>query len=228
MADIPNILDFSGVSVSSDDDRPGDLEAKIAAGTDITLTTLNPGANEQLEISASGGGQVNTVVGGDDITVDATDPVNPIVNLDASITATVNGVILTTAGVATNFLDETGAYSVPAGGAASFTSAEQTITAAGALTLAHGLTGTPTQINAYLVNKTAEHGYSIGDFLAVDVGQQSTSAVDNLGLSIVPDGTNLNIRFGSNAITFLILNKTTGASANLTDANWNIVFEAQV
>lgn len=68
--------------------------------------------------AAASGGQVNTVVGGDDITVDATDPVNPIVNLDASITAIVNSVTLTAAGAATNFLNEAGAYSVPAGGGA--------------------------------------------------------------------------------------------------------------
>lgn len=63
---------------------------------------------------AAAGGQVNTVVGGVNITVDAGDPINPIVNLDAAITGvSVNGVTLTALGVATNFLDETGAYSVP-------------------------------------------------------------------------------------------------------------------
>jgi hypothetical protein len=63
---------------------------------------------------AAAGGQVNTVVGGVNITVDSGDPINPIVNLDAAITGvSVNGVTLTALGVATNFLDETGAYSVP-------------------------------------------------------------------------------------------------------------------
>lgn len=42
------------VGVSSDDSTPADLESKIVAGTAITLVTLNPGANEQLQISASG------------------------------------------------------------------------------------------------------------------------------------------------------------------------------
>ena len=44
------------VKVSSDDTNNGQLEDKIVAGTNITLTTLNPGGNETLEISASGGG----------------------------------------------------------------------------------------------------------------------------------------------------------------------------
>jgi hypothetical protein len=61
-------------------------------------------------------GQVDSVVGGVNITVDATDPINPIANLDAAITGvSVNGVNLSDLGLATNFLDETGAYSVPSG-----------------------------------------------------------------------------------------------------------------
>ncbi len=62
------------------------------------------------------GGQVDTVVGGVNINVDAGDPINPIVNLDAAVSGvSVNGVTLSNAGVATDFLDETGAYSVPPG-----------------------------------------------------------------------------------------------------------------
>ncbi len=60
------------------------------------------------------GGQVNSVVSGTNITIDASDPVNPIANLDAAITGvSVNGVTLDATGAATNFLNETGAYSVP-------------------------------------------------------------------------------------------------------------------
>lgn len=59
-------------------------------------------------------GTVDSVNSGTNITVDNADPKNPIVNLNASITSTtVNGVNLTTGGVATNYLDETGNYSVP-------------------------------------------------------------------------------------------------------------------
>lgn len=44
------------VKVSANDTTTGFLEDKIVAGTNITLTTLNDGANETLEISAAGGG----------------------------------------------------------------------------------------------------------------------------------------------------------------------------
>ena len=87
----------------------------------VTLTAAGSATNFLNEqgnyVGVPTGGQVNSVVGGTNITVNAADPVNPIVNLDAAITGvSVNGVTLTTGGVATNYLDETGNYSVPAGG----------------------------------------------------------------------------------------------------------------
>ena len=44
------------VKVHSVDTTPDFLAAKLVAGTGITLTTLNPGANEQLRIASTGGG----------------------------------------------------------------------------------------------------------------------------------------------------------------------------
>lgn len=42
------------VEVTGADTTPGGLAAKIAAGTSISIGVLNPGANEQLEISSTG------------------------------------------------------------------------------------------------------------------------------------------------------------------------------
>lgn len=44
------------VKASPADTTPGELLAKIAAGSGISLAILNPGANEQLQITGSGGG----------------------------------------------------------------------------------------------------------------------------------------------------------------------------
>ncbi len=120
-----------GTNITVDDTDPinpiVNLDAAIS-GVSVNGVTLETGgpATEYLDRSGNystpaggGGGQVDSVVGGTNITVDATDPVNPIVNLDAAITGvSVNGVTLTTAGAATNFLDETGNYSVPSASAA--------------------------------------------------------------------------------------------------------------
>ena len=100
-------LGFSGiVAIQIPDDG--------AAGTVLTKLTPDNYDYDWLPGGGGGGGQVNTVVGGVNITVNAGDPINPIVNLDAAITGvSVNGVTLNAVGVATNFLNETGAYSVP-------------------------------------------------------------------------------------------------------------------
>ncbi len=44
------------VKVSAADTTANYLENKIVAGTNVTITKLNAGGNEQLRIAASGGG----------------------------------------------------------------------------------------------------------------------------------------------------------------------------
>jgi hypothetical protein len=107
---------------------------------------------------------------------------------------------------------------------ASFTSPDQVITSAGALTIAHGLAGTPIRMAVSLVCQTAELGYSIGDVTPIGL----SDLVANQGASIVPDATNLNIRFGTQANVFRVLHKTTGASTNITIANWRVRFYASL
>ena len=48
------------VLVSANDTTDGYLSTKIVAGTNITITELNDGGNETLEIAASGGGSLST------------------------------------------------------------------------------------------------------------------------------------------------------------------------
>lgn len=107
-----------------------------------------------------------------------------------------------------------------------FVSTDQTITSAVALTLAHGLTYQPLFIGAFLVCQTGELGYTAGDVVAQGLGAMQSSSVSNTGVSVVPDATNLVIRFGSNATTFSIIRKDTGAAAQATNANWKIRFVA--
>lgn len=103
-----------------------------------------------------------------------------------------------------------------------YTSANQTITAAGTLTLAHGIGAMPALVQVRLKCTTAEFGYSIGDEVIFNSGDQNA----NRGCSIVPDATNLTIRYGSAANTFNVNNKTTGASAAITNASWVAIFKA--
>lgn len=101
----------------------------------------------------------------------------------------------------------------------SFTSSDQTITSGGALTIAHGLGVVPSVIQTRLVCQTGENGYTAGDVLVINV---TNAMALNRGLSMVLDSTNLNVRYGSDAAAFDVLNKTTGTAATITNANWKL------
>lgn len=104
-----------------------------------------------------------------------------------------------------------------------YASPAQTITAAGALTLAHGLGVEPKLVTATLICGTNDAGYTAGQHVEVALTQ---STADNRGVSIVKDATNLTIRFGSSANTFQVLNATTGAGTSIVNADWTIIFRA--
>lgn len=110
------------------------------------------------------------------------------------------------------------------GFSAYFQSADQTITSAGALTIAHGLVRKPILMFGILKCTTAELNYSLNDEVAIAFG--ATDGATNIGVSVVPDATNLNIRFGAAAVPFIVNNKTTGVPAFITLANWRLVLRA--
>jgi hypothetical protein len=100
----------------------------------------------------------------------------------------------------------------------------QTITAAGALTLPHGLGRRPRWVMAWLVNQSTEAGYTSGQYTpAFAIADDSASS---RGYSLIADETNLTIRFGSAAATFIVFNTTTGVRAAITNSNWRFVVEA--
>lgn len=104
-----------------------------------------------------------------------------------------------------------------------FTSSEQTISAAGGLTIAHSLGAEPLLMQAHMVCKTAEFNYSIGDKVYTNNGTNA-----NRGFSVSFDSTNLTIRFDDAAVPMRIKDKTTGNEEDATNANWKIVFKAWV
>lgn len=81
----------------------------------------------------------------------------------------------------------------------------------------------PTLMQMRIINTTGEHGYSIGDELMVNFGADYTASYE---CSVVPDATNLNIRYGSSGGVFYINNKTTGDGIAITAANWQMIIRA--
>ena len=106
-----------------------------------------------------------------------------------------------------------------------YQSSDQTITSGGSLTLAHRLGVEPIFIQVVLKCITAEAGYSVGDKLFINPNL-SKNTTGNQGVVVVPDATNLNIKFGNAANVFTGLTKNTGASIGFTDGKWRIIFRA--
>lgn len=106
-----------------------------------------------------------------------------------------------------------------------FKSAEQTITSAGTLTLAHGLITKPNLITAHLVCKTANLGYSVGD--EPEIANMENPATNN-GCCIWADATNIYVQFGAAANVFAPPRRdpTVGQYTGITLASWKIVFKA--
>lgn len=111
--------------------------------------------------------------------------------------------------------------------ASTFTSSELTVSAAGGGAVAHGLGSVPTLIKPYWVCKTAEYGYSVGQYVdASNIISTWTSGTPySVGFTVAADGTNISYRYGT---TFPIglLNLSTGANTFGTNANWRLVIRA--
>jgi hypothetical protein len=106
----------------------------------------------------------------------------------------------------------------------------QVITAAGSLTLAHGLPVAPGIVLVHLQCITAELNYSVGDIVVASPSSEG----NNQGISIVMDAMNLHIRYGSGAgagggtPVYSIIGKTTGNTSGITNANWKMIFRAGI
>lgn len=120
-----------------------------------------------------------------------------------------------------NDITITGAASGAITGA--FTSTDQVITFGGALVIAHGLSGTPTLMQIRLRNTIAENGYVPPDEVVFAFGSNDSGS--GLGISVVPDLTNLNIRYGT---SMQVNNKGTGAANGVTPANWVMIIRAWI
>lgn len=93
---------YTGLAKIDSAGTPGTLEDKIVAGTNVTITKVN----DTLRIAASGGGgsgTVETIVAGNNIDVDATDPANPIVSVETLTLADISDV--TASATELNYVD---------------------------------------------------------------------------------------------------------------------------
>lgn len=111
----------------------------------------------------------------------------------------------------------------------SYDSGDQTITAGGSLPLEHSLGAAPKIMQCLLKCNDAggDLGYSNGDYVFINTtGADGGSTAISTGVSVVPDATHLNVRFGSDAAVFLINRKDTGALNSITASKWKFIARA--
>ena len=107
----------------------------------------------------------------------------------------------------------------------SFTSAGQTITSAGALTLAHSLGTAPVliQIRLKCIAGGGEASYTQNQEVVIG----PAGGTSGMGVSVIgSDATNLVVRFSNVANCFAIHDASSGVLTNLTNASWNVIFKA--
>lgn len=107
-----------------------------------------------------------------------------------------------------------------------YESGEQTIMSGGPLTLTHNLGGRPQIISCWLVCKTAEGGYLVGEETPVNPAMNNDVSTVTRGLSIIRTATQLQVRFASDTSALNIIHAITGARFQITNANWRLVIEA--
>lgn len=111
-----------------------------------------------------------------------------------------------------------------------FTSSETTITASTKTTLAHGLGAIPFQFDLYIICKTADAGYAVGDIIKVTQGFHSTAGTSAIGAMMSADATNIYLTTGGNAAggMFKGFNQDTGADVTFNNSNFKMIVKAWI
>jgi hypothetical protein len=106
-----------------------------------------------------------------------------------------------------------------------FTSSEITISASTKTTLAHGLGAIPFQFDLYLICKTADAGYAVGDIIKVTQSYHSTAGTSSIGAIMSADATNIYLTTGPNSAggMFKGFNQDTGADVTFSNTNFKMI-----
>lgn len=103
---------------------------------------------------------------------------------------------------------------------------ENAITAGGLVTLTHPMGQKFAGIALKLRCATAELGYSIGDEVSIGAGLTISGTTSRGCMPYTQasdEATKIYIRFGSDAQSFNLLNKSTGTISAITNANWRLI-----
>jgi hypothetical protein len=106
----------------------------------------------------------------------------------------------------------------------SFTSTNIVITAAASVVNAHNLGAIPSLVQARLKCTSADLNYSVGDEVIIHAGAYDSAG--GYGIMLLPDATNINIRYSDSVGVFILPNKTTGGTTAIDPTKWQLIVSA--
>jgi hypothetical protein len=141
-------------------------------------------------------------------------------------TSTIDGVssiVLVTGQGVRIYSDGTNYFSMRGGsGTQAFFSSVQTLTANALLTIAHGLSATPSWFSVSLINVTTDLDWSTNDEVFIDHGPQDFGA-GGYGMALYANSTNILVRVGPN---ILVGDKLTGVPSGIDMTKWKLKVRA--
>ncbi|HKF94123.1 MAG TPA: hypothetical protein VKB96_05890 [Gammaproteobacteria bacterium] len=108
------------------------------------------------------------------------------------------------------------------GFSAYFQSSDQTITAGGALTIAHSLGRTPTSVELFLIPQSGINGYTAGREIPIPANMMAASTSTNRGVAISTDATNIYAKYGNDSNTFTLLTGDTGVIIAAVNSDYRL------
>ncbi|PBB96441.1 hypothetical protein [Mesorhizobium sp. WSM3862] len=110
----------------------------------------------------------------------------------------------------------------------SYESPAQAITSSGSFAVAHGFGVKPKLVEVSLICVTAQGGFTAGEELYIGSPSRydgNDGSGSSVGWTMKVDTTNISVKYGSNVLP-AIVNFTSAADSNLSEANWNMVVRA--
>jgi|GEM_PF-4370571 len=107
--------------------------------------------------------------------------------------------------------------------ALTYRSGEINLATGGKGSVAHGLGSLPFSVGAWLICKTAQHGWSVGDMVKIEYTADSSTMY---GVKVAKDATDLKYQIASSSVFVPVYG--TGRLGSITLANWKLVLEASL
>jgi len=108
-------------------------------------------------------------------------------------------------------------------GARRFTTTEQTITSGSVIQIAHGLGAKPRYATAYLICKTAEQNFAVGNEIECPYVQGGGGS---WGVTATVDATNIYLTVGASGV--MLQNRSTGAALIITNTQWRMIGKVEL